>query len=65
MKRFRLASMIASIFVLLFVTLTLAGCFGGGGGKGYTVSGKVTDEDGIGIAEVQIAVKGGKSKIAV
>ena len=50
----------SSIFVLLLVSLTLTGCVGGGGGKGYTVSGKVIDENGKGIAGVEIAVAGGK-----
>lgn len=50
------------IVALVVISLSITGCFGGGGSsKSYTVSGKVVDGNGDGIDGVKIVVTGGKS----
>lgn len=53
------------IVALVVMSLSLTGCFGGGGGTvSYTVSGAVVDADGMGIDGVAIVVTGGRSTTA-
>ncbi len=50
------------IVALVVISLSITGCFGGGGSrKSYTVSGKAVDGNGDGIDGVKIVVTGGKS----
>ena len=54
------------IVALVVISLSITGCFGGGGSsKSYTVSGKVVDGNGDGIDGVKILVTGGKSTTIV
>ena len=49
------------VVALVVMSLSLTGCFGGGGGiVSYTVSGAVVDGDGMGIDGVVIVVTGGR-----
>jgi hypothetical protein len=53
------------VVALVVMSLSLTGCFGGGGGiVSYTVSGTVVDGDGTGIDGVVIVVTGGRSTTA-
>ncbi|NMA61186.1 MAG: leucine-rich repeat protein [Firmicutes bacterium] len=54
------------IVALVAISLSIAGCFGGGtSSKSYTVSGKVVDGNGDGIVGAKIVVTGGKSTTTI